>query len=137
MRVYVAAPYIDAPLVRDVHGRMLALGIAPSSSWATAARGDESFDEDVKRRAIVQNDNDVASSDAMLVLARDGAGGEMFCEARYALVLGQPIYWVGRRILSAWRDGVTRCADLDEALVVLAARKEFGSDERNRAKAGR
>lgn len=121
--VYVAAPYADAPAVREVHGRMLALGsLRPTSSWAMRATGPERLESmallDI-HSAIECNDRDLADSDAMLVLARSNAGGEMFAEVARALAQDIQIVWVGRRILSTFRPGVLIVDDLDEALEVL------------------
>ncbi len=122
--IYVAAPYEDAGYVREhVHERLRALGFEPTSRWAETARGPEDFarfSADELRVIAEGNDLDVAGSKAVLVLARAGAGGEMFAEARLALAMGIPCIWVGRRTLSAWRLGVVRAADLDEALEILA-----------------
>jgi hypothetical protein len=41
--VYVAAPYVDAPIVQMVHERLLAIGLRPTSSWAEEAEGAEVF----------------------------------------------------------------------------------------------
>jgi hypothetical protein len=58
----------------------------------------------------------------VLVLARDGAGAEMFGEARLALEYGIPTVWFGtRRPLSAYRPGVVRVETIDEAMEQLAA----------------
>lgn len=121
--VYVAAPYADAPAVREVHGRMLALGsLRPTSSWAMRATGPERLESlsiDEIASAIECNDRDLFDSDAMLVLARSNVGGEMFAEVARALAAAIPIVWVGRRILSTFRPGVFVVDDLDEALEVL------------------
>lgn len=118
MNVYVAAPYDDAAVVRNIHARLRALGIDPTSRWAEYATGAEDF-ETLSPAQLADiagsNDYDVRRSHAMLVMARVGAGGEMFSEARLALVLGVPIVWHGRLTLSAWRPGVVRVATLDGA----------------------
>ncbi len=124
MKVYVAAPYADAEQVRILHERMRAFGLKPTSAWAEQADGAEDFSlftpADLRRFAL-KNDADLSSSDCVLVLSRVGAGGEMFAEARLALVEGLPVYWVGRRTLSAWREGVTLCEDTDDALAKMLA----------------
>lgn len=125
MRIYVAAPYEDAAHVRGLHERLRSLGLEPTSHWAENAAGPENFASftPMQLRAIAEsNDTDVISSTAVLVLARAGAGGEMFAEARLALFLAKPVYWVGRRTLSSWREGVVRCEDLDDALARLVSR---------------
>lgn len=122
-RVYVCAPFEDAGHVRDVvHPRLLAFGLEPSSRWVEGARGVENqaaFTPHALRALAEANDLDLGNSHAVLVIARELAGGEMFAEARFALVMGLPVVWIGRRILSAWRDGVVRVEDLDEAISVL------------------
>lgn len=123
LSVYVAAPYEDARIVCDVvHARMRKIGIKPMSRWAEQANGAENFalfDVEQLRRFAAQNDADVLGSDALLVMAKPGAGGEMFAEARFGLDRGKPIIWLGRRTLSAWRKHVVRAADLDHALEML------------------
>jgi hypothetical protein len=79
----------------------------------------ESKPEPLQEEAA-QNDKDLMSSDALLVLARDGAGGEMFAEVALARMVGMPIHWVGDRfILSAFRAGVVRHVCLGDALDTL------------------
>lgn len=122
-RVYCAAPYEDAGFVREhVHDRLRALGFEPSSRWAESAFGHEdltSFTTLTLRRIAAGNDADIDGSAALLMLARKGAGGECFAEAARALLRGIPVVWVGRRTLSAWREGVVRVDDLDDALQAL------------------
>src|SRR5262249_18320094 len=109
--VYVAAPYADRMLVRDVHVKLVEAGMVPASNWANSnVPGD--LQPEATARPIHQNDTSIAVSDAVLVLARPGAGGEMFCEVTRALVWGTPVYWVGRRILSAFRPGVRLFGDV-------------------------
>lgn len=125
--VYVAAPFSDAGVVRVVHDRLGTLGIVPTSRWVDQASGAEDFArfEPSRLRAIAaQNDADLRGSDALLVLARAGAGGEMFAEARVGLDWGKAVVWVGRRILSAWRSGVVLVEDVDDAFPVLSAMRE-------------
>lgn len=111
-------------MVRDrVHGRLVAVGFEPSSRWVDGAVSAEDFGRytpEELRRFAAQNDRDVCSSHVVLVLARPGAGGEMFGEARLALEWGLAVVWVGRRTLSAWRRGVVRVDNLDQAIGVLA-----------------
>lgn len=128
---YVAAPYADAAFVRVVHDHLLAVAITPTSSWATTARGPEDFSRfspPELRRVAAQNDADLRGSDVCLVIARDGAGGEMFAEARVALEWGKPIVWTGRRTLSAWRSGVVLAEDLDAAILLLVAMRDRHSE---------
>lgn len=122
--VYVAAPYEDAAFVRDVvHESLRHRGYVVTSTWAESATGPENFarfSPEQLRRACATNDCDVMVANVVLVLARHGAGGEMFAEARYALTLGRPLVWCGHLRLSAWREGVVRCSDLDAAYYALA-----------------
>ena len=120
MLVYVAAPYADAAVARNVHELLRLHGLDVTSRWAEAARGLEPcLGEAAMRDRAAANDRDVLRADAMLVLSRDGAGGEMFAEARLAIERGKPIFWVGRPILSAYRLGVVRCATVGEAIALI------------------
>lgn len=127
LTVYVCAPYEDAAIVHAlIHTRIEELGLAWTSRWAAHSRGPEDFASltpDALRAAAEENDRDVMSADVVLVMARKGAGGEMFAEARFALEHGKALVWTGRRTLSAWRRGVVRCEEVKEALNVLAAMK--------------
>lgn len=122
MKVYVAAPYADAERVRDVHDYLRHQGHSPTSRWAEAATDAEDFSkfrpEELSDFAA-QNDGDVRAADAVLVLARSGAGGEMFAEARIAIEWGKRVLWVGRRTLSAWRPGVERFDSVPDAIQAL------------------
>lgn len=124
LTVYVAAPYDDAAFVRDVvHAKLIELGATPMSLWAEKAAGPEDFSKmtvDALRAAARDNDRDLRASAVCLVIARPGAGGEMFAESRVAAEWGKAIVWVGRRTLSAWRTGVVRVESLDDAFAVLA-----------------
>ena len=122
-RVYVAAPYDDAPGVRRIHALLRYLRLEPTSSWIDLAVGPEELEtlsvEELQRRAK-RNDDDLESSNAVLVLPRQGAGREMFAEARLAIDRHIPVVWVGGpRSLSAFRDGVQRVEDLMEGLAHL------------------
>lgn len=125
--VYVAAPFVDSPLVREVHERLVLIGARPTSSWAEQAQGPEDFTitvVDVLRDAAAANDRDLRASDVCLVLAREGVGGEMFAESRMAIAWQKAVVWVGRRTLSAWRRGVVRADDLDDAIAIVAEMAE-------------
>lgn len=119
---YVAAPYEDAAFIRIVHERLQQHDIQPTSRWAESARGADDFaamTPAALRSAAADNDADLRGSDAVLVIARSGAGGEMFAEARLGLEWGKPVVWTGRLTLSAFRSGVVRAVDLDDAISVL------------------
>jgi hypothetical protein len=138
-KVYVAAPYDDAPAVREAHGWLRANRFIPVSSWADKVEGPERLDllTSAQCHAIAEgNDRDLLSAHALLVLSRAGAGGEMFGEARLALEFGIPVVWVGsRRPLTAYRRGVvrvyTREAGLEQLLAFarLAGRHDLYTDD--------
>lgn len=120
LRCYVAAPFGDAPFVREVHACLRLLGIEPTSCWADAGDGSpERLDLmplDEVRALAERNDHALATSDVVLVLPREGAGREMYAEARLAIAIGLPVLWVGGpRPLSAYREGVARVDSLAEA----------------------
>ncbi len=123
--IYVASWYQNAPAVRDLHDRLLALGVTPTSSWASTARGAENLTAMSRAELVqiaIQNDRDLGNADAVIAIAGEGVGGEMFAELRLALMLSKPVYYVGqRRILSAYRPGVVLCADVDEAMAFAIA----------------
>lgn len=124
-RVYVAAPFGRGPVVaREVHPALAARGFACTSSWVASADGEpERLDElPIERvRAIAErNDADLAGSDVVVVLGEVGAGREMYSEARIAIALGLPVVWVGPPFpLSAYREGVVRVRNVDEALAAV------------------
>lgn len=72
-----------------------------------------------------KNDGDLLDSHVVLVIAREAVGGEMFSELRLALVHQVPVIYLGeRRVLSAYRAGVTLVEDLDAALTELVAMRD-------------
>lgn len=127
LRCYVAAPFGDAPFVREVHACLRLLGLEPTSSWAEHADGSpEQLDamplEEVRALAE-RNDHALATSDVVLVLPREGAGREMYAEARLAIAIGLPVVWVGGpRPLSAYREGVILVDSLTDAFRTLYER---------------
>jgi len=127
--VYVASWFENAPVVGEVHERLLSVGLRPTSSWITVANGAAEdfalFTPERLRELAEQNDRDVGAADALLVLAARGRGGEMFAEVRLALIWQKPVYWVGRRILSAYRHGVVLCEDIDDALALMLGRAAY------------
>ena len=127
LRCYVAAPFVDAPYVREVHGCLRLLGIEPSSSWAELADGQpeqlEAMPLEQVRAIAERNDHALATSDVVLVLPREGAGREMYAEARLAIAIGLEVIWVGGpRPLSAYREGVTLVDTVQEAFRCLYER---------------
>jgi len=124
LRVYLAAPFVDARDVRDLDARLEALGIGVTSTWAHAASGPEllgAMPVDDVRRIALANDRDLLAAQLLVALAREGAGAEMFAEVRLALAHRIPVLWVGtRRPLSAYREGVLRVATIAEGMTYLS-----------------
>jgi hypothetical protein len=129
LRVYLAAPYADAPHVRDLDSQLAAIGIDVTSTWTHAASGPEALDAmpvAEVRRVALSNDRDLLAAHLLVALAREGGGAEMFAEARLALAHRIPIVWVGtRRPLSAYREGVLRFDSLAEGMTFLAGLGEI------------
>ncbi|MGZ5968079.1 MAG: hypothetical protein ACXWP4_10465, partial [Polyangiales bacterium] len=100
-----------------------ALGIRPTSSWAEQATGPENLEEmpiELVRAIASRNDHALSVSDVIVVLPREGAGREMYGEARLAVALGIPMIWVGEpRCLTSYREGVLRVPDLESAVIEL------------------
>jgi hypothetical protein len=132
VRVYFCSPYADAAHVRRLHRIAHARGLLPVSSWAeTVSDGPERL-ESLPRRSVralaERNDADLLSAHVLVVLAREGAGGEMFAEARLALAHGAPIVWVGtRRPLTAYREGVVRFQGVTAAFAFLSVFRAVGT----------
>lgn len=123
MKVYIAAPYADAALVRIVKGKLEDLGAEVLASWAVEAVGPEDLEAmgaAARRAAIDKNDRELQAADVLLVLAREGSGGAMFGEARLAIECGALVIWAGRRTLDAYRESVLRVADANEGAQVVA-----------------
>lgn len=123
LSIYVAAPFEDAGVVRVIHDRIRREGMNATSEWAEQATGAEDFARFLPSQLCTfaqDNDRDLRACNVVLVLARHGAGGEMFSEARVALEWGRAAIWVGRRTLSAWRPNVVRADSLDDAFAALA-----------------
>jgi hypothetical protein len=131
-RCYVCAPYEDGPTVRDrVHARIVAAGFEPTSRWAINWNGREDFSRFSPaelQRIAEENDSDLLDAHVALVLARAGAGGEMFAESRLAIDNGLSVVWVGRKTLSAWRRGVVRFDTLDDGIKALCRMREAFED---------
>lgn len=126
LRCYLAAPYDDAPLVRDLHRRLSARGVRCTSAWAEQADGPERLDlmplEELRARALA-NDVALAESDVVVVLPREGKGREMYGEARLAVAFGIPVIWVGpTRCLTSYRAGVECVDDVEAAVREIVAR---------------
>jgi hypothetical protein len=123
VKLYVATAFSNAAEARAVHALVEPLGITPASLWAADANGPEDLRDlpRAKVRAIAHhNDRDLLSAHLVLVLAKEGAGGEMFVEVRLALAHRIPVLWVGeRRILSAYREGVLCVDRLGDAMIHL------------------
>src|SRR5438132_14034832 len=124
-RVYVAAPYEDRLMVREHHEVLRASGFIPTATWCTLEyASDADATPDVLRTLARQNDCDLDQSEVLIVFARHGAGGEMFCEARYAVSTGLPILWIGRHILTTYRRGVYVVHCMNDALALLEKARE-------------
>jgi hypothetical protein len=131
LRVYLAAPFADAPAIRDLDTKLDEIGIDVTSSWAHSATGAEQLEtmplEEVRRVALA-NDRDLLAAHLLVALPRDGAGAEMFAEVRLALAHRIPVLWVGtRRPLSAYRHGVLRVPSLAEAMIFLSGMADMVS----------
>ena len=137
MRVYFGSPFPDALHVRRLHLLARMRGLEPVSAWAETSDGPEELERmplRTVRTLAAQNDRDLLSAHVVVILAREGAGGEMFAEARLALAHGIPVIWVGaRRPLTAYREGVLRINCVPTALRVLTAfaalANELGLDD--------
>lgn len=130
LHVYVAAPYQDAERVRHLHVDLGHLNMVPTSRWAEGALGPEDFTQFTPaqlRGTAEANDTDIARSHAMIVLAREGAGGEMFADARLAACFDIPTFWCGRLTLSAWRSNVVRSGTPGKAMALLVRALEDDS----------
>ncbi len=125
-RVYVAAPFASG---RDLRARLLgrfsAIGVECVSSWLFKATGEP---EDLSPLSLddIQeiaecNDDELRWADVVLLVDPEGKGRETYSEARIALEWGKPVVWYGRHTLSAYRGGVFRVNDLDEAMELLRA----------------
>ena len=139
MKVYVAAPFESASMVRSVHERLQALGHVPTSSWAKGAEGKDKLHllslEQIDRH-LTDNDADIVNCDVFVAFVVPGLGKEMFCEAAKARILGIPIFWVGREEwmpLSSYRPNSRRVEDATELMKVFA--DLVGDDGLDRARA--
>jgi len=102
----------------------MVLGFEPTSSWADAPHADGSRElfsssPEQLREIAEANDRDVCRSDVMIVLSHESRGRETYAEARFALTLAIPVFWVGEPILTAFRGGVRRYVGLESALAGL------------------
>jgi hypothetical protein len=131
LRVYVAAPYQRAGLVRAMMATTRVALLRWTSRWATNARGAERLETLTRaeqQRLAKDNDEDLADSHVVLSIAFPREGGEMFSEIGRALLQGIPVVWAGaRRTLSAAREGVLFADDLETAVQLLADIAELAS----------
>jgi len=107
VKVYIAAPYGEAIFVRtEVFSMLRAAGLEPVATWAVEANGEQenllTISREILRSRWIRNRSDLTRSDAVLVIARDGCGGEMFAEIEQARFAALSIYWCGRLTLSAF-----------------------------------
>lgn len=119
--VYVASPYANAGFVRTVHEMLCEQGFHVTSTWAEQAQGEESTSIAQLRADAARNDRDIAEADAVLVIDFNRTGRETYAEMRLALTYRRPVIFIGKPMLSAWRDGVVRVSGLDDALPILVA----------------
>lgn len=126
-KIYIAAPWECAPMVRNVHTILRDRGFEPTSSWAELRDADgtpEKLTPAVARLALAINTKAINDSDAMLFICRKGLGGEAFVEFALARSQAIPVFWVGPRvILSTFAVGVTLCDSLPDALQALEVMK--------------
>lgn len=124
-KIYVAAPWECAPMVRDVHTILYDRGFEPTSTWCEHGSGasEGPLNADVALAAMMANCAAIRASDAMVVIRRIATGGEMFVEFEKARRQGLPVFWVGKPILSTFAAGVTLCDSLPDALQALEVMK--------------
>lgn len=127
--VYVAAPFERRELVRKVEKDLFCHWMDSTASWAKLEHEGLPPTE-LAAQQIKQNDDDIAISHALLVLAEPGLGGEMFAEVARALLFGIPIVWVGRRILSTFRPGVIESPSVEEAINLLESWSNLVTSDR-------
>lgn len=134
LRIYVAAPMNDKMFVRELHDRLARADFIPTSTWANSDRTSNDFDAFTPtelRAQLAKNDSDLRGSDVVLVVAREGVGGEMFAEARMAIDLGKTVIWCGRRILSSFRPYILLVEDIESAFALLTGmRTDFANGAR-------
>jgi len=132
MKIYVAAPYLKADVVREFHQRLREDGFDVTSSWAETPAVMGGLPEDLpsmrqgqREEIAAENDEGVARANAVVALCYKGLGKEMYCECTLARLLGKPVIWVADDIsilpLSAFRRGAARVRDMDLAVGVLAS----------------
>lgn len=117
-RVYICAPWVDARRMSAWLPILASYGLENGSSWIAAACSLDGPDP-LDAKSIQKNDEELHLADAVLVISREGAGGEMFCEFTRAIMAGIPVFWVGREILSCRRAGVTICDDIQDAFETI------------------
>lgn len=125
-KIYVAAPWERGGEVRAMHSLLTSRGFEPTSNWVycTDGKPEGRITPEIARPALARNYGDIKDSDAMLVLAYPGLGGEMFVEFGFARSQAIPVFWVGPRvILSTFAVGVTLCDDIPDALQALEVMK--------------
>lgn len=118
LKVFVAAPYGRRLEVRKLHERMRDLGFEPVARWPMNDYEDSVVPR-VARVDASRNDHDRDKAHCLLMLGYPGEGGESFAECGSSLLCRTPVCWVGRRILSTYRDGVRIAESIEEALDVL------------------
>ena len=108
-RVYVAAPYARAPLVRDLHEMLRRAGVMTMSAWANLAKGPEDLSRHAELDLAIQvNRISVEHSSLVVALLFAGEGGEMFVEVGHAMWEGIPILWCGERTILSCHHPLSR-----------------------------
>lgn len=123
LKVYIAAPFARWSRAKRARTLLRDLGFVVDSSWiddAERAGGRESDNPGLMQDALARNDADVSTSDVVLAMTWHGEGGEMFAEARLALLRGIPVLWVGERFIgSSFRAGSERFTEMLDAFARL------------------
>jgi hypothetical protein len=123
VNVYVAAPYDDGAIVREmVHPMLRRRGITPTSRWAESATGPEDFSRftaPALRALAIQNRADLNAADVCFLFDPHGRGRETYLEGGLALEWGRPVVWYSRRGISRFMSGAIIVDSVDDALTAL------------------
>lgn len=124
MRLYYAAPLSCAARASRIARAVgLFTGAAPCSRWhyEVPEGAVDPVDPEAMRAILERNLADLASADAVVVLADKGNPGETFAEGARAADSRKPVLWFGRRIASAYLPSVTRATAGSEVELVERA----------------
>ena len=121
--VYVAAPFERYREARNAAAKLEGHGVRCSSRWIKEADrklGVDGFTAQEAEIQIAMNDRDVRDSDAVIAIVFERGGREMFAEARYAVTMGIPVFWVLppglQGPMSMYRRGTFVCPTVDAAV---------------------